>query len=157
MSESFKTRLLRWQFNFFPVYRRTGARITHIANDYHKVDIKLPLTWKTRNYVGTMFGGSMYAAVDPIYMIMFIKLLGPGYIVWDKAATIHFRRPGRSTLFAKFHVEVEELETIRRELECTDKLERIYEIDLIDEEGTICASVEKTLYFRKKNERTVTE
>lgn len=99
----------------------------------------------------------MYAAVDPIYMIMFIKLLGPGYIVWDKVATIHFKRPGRSTLFAKFRIEAEELETIRRELGGTSKLERLYDVDLIGEEGNICASVEKTLYFRKKNERTVIE
>src|SRR2546422_8429965 len=56
---------------------------------------RLPLSWRTRNYVGTIFGGSMYGAVDPVYMVMLIKLLGPGYTVWDKAAAIRFRRPGR--------------------------------------------------------------
>jgi len=59
------------------------------------VRIRLPLIWRTRNYVGTIFGGSLYGAVDPIYMIMLIKALGPDYIVWDKAATIRFLRPGR--------------------------------------------------------------
>jgi hypothetical protein len=33
-------------------------------------------------------------------MIMLIKALGPDYIVWDKAATIRFLRPGRETLHA---------------------------------------------------------
>ena len=94
----------------------------------------------------------MYAAVDPIYMVMFIKLLGPEYIVWDKAATIQFKRPGRSTLRARFKVEDQELETIRKELEGKSALDRVYRIELLDEEGTLCALIEKTIYFRKKDE-----
>src|SRR5450759_758115 len=113
MAESFQSRLRRWGFNLFPVYRRTGARITYIAGDWREVHIKLPLNWKTRNYVGTIFGGSMYAAVDPIYMIMLIKLLGARYEVWDKAATIRFRRPGRSSLHATFRLDGVELEAVR--------------------------------------------
>jgi hypothetical protein len=100
---------MRWGFNFFPAYRRTGARITYIAADWREVHIKLDLNWKTKNYVGTIFGGSMYGAVDPIYMVMFIKLLGPKYIVWDKAASIQFKRPGQSTLQTKFKIEEAEL------------------------------------------------
>lgn len=73
MSESFKTRLMRWGFNFFPAYRRTGARITYVSADWQEVRISLPLNWKTKNYVGTIFGGSMYGAVDPVYMVMFIN------------------------------------------------------------------------------------
>ena len=68
MTESLKTRLFRWWFNFFPAYRRTGGRITYIAGDLHEIRVKLPLNWKTRNYVGSIFGGSMYGAIDPIYM-----------------------------------------------------------------------------------------
>jgi acyl-coenzyme A thioesterase PaaI-like protein len=151
MSESFKTRLMRWGFNFFPAYRRTGARITYIANDLHEVRIKLPLTWKTRNYVGTMFGGSMYAAVDPIFMLMFIKLLRPEYVVWDKAATIQFKRPGRSTLRARFEIQKPELKAIREELERNSALDRVYRIELLDENGSICAVIEKTIYFKKKD------
>ena len=78
MAESRHTRLQRWRFNFFPAYRGAGARITYIAADWREVRIKLPLNWLTRNYVGTIYGGSMYGAVDPIYMIMLIRLLGTG-------------------------------------------------------------------------------
>lgn len=151
MSESFQTRLLRWGFNLFPVYRRTGARITYIEADWHEVRISLPLNWKTRNYVGTIFGGSMYAAVDPIYMVMFIKLLGPDYIVWDKAASIQFKSPGKSTLHAKFKINDQELQEVREELKTKNKIDRIYEIELVDKSGAVCALVEKTIHFRKKS------
>lgn len=149
MKESLKTRLMRWRFNFFPAYRGTGARITHIADNWQEAHIKLPLNRKTRNYVGTIFGGSIYAAADPIYMVMFIKLLGPDYIVWDKAAHIQFKRPGRSTLHAKFKIEPQELNAICEEIDSKGKLERSYRIEFVDEKGKICAVIEKVLYFRK--------
>ena len=150
MPESLTSTLRRWAFNLFPAYRRTGARLTYLADDWREVRIKLPLTWTTRNYVGTIFGGSMYAAVDPIYMIMLIRLLGDDFVVWDKAATIRFRTPGRSTLHAIFRIEDGELNAIRSALTTRRSIDRIYTVDLVDEDGTVCAEVEKTLYVRKK-------
>ena len=90
MSESRSSRWLRWRFNLFPAYRGVGARVEYIASDFREVRVRLPLSWRTRNYVGTIFGGSLYGAVDPIYMIMLIHLLGREYIVWDKSASIRF-------------------------------------------------------------------
>ena len=74
MPESMRSRLARWGFNVFPAYWGTGARVTYIADDYREMHVRLPLTWRTRNYVGTIFGGSMYAAIDPVYMIMLMKI-----------------------------------------------------------------------------------
>ena len=150
MGESFRSRLRRYAFNFFPAYRGSGGRVTYIADDMKTIRIKVPLNWRTRNYVGTIYGGSMYGAIDPIYMLMFIKLLGPKYIVWDKAATIRFKRPGRTTLTAEFTVTDEELSSIRSELEQKEKIDRVYTVDLLDMDKVICASFEKTIHFSKK-------
>ncbi len=151
MGESLKTLLMRWSFNWFPAYRRTGARITYIAADFHEVRIKLPLNWKTRNYVGTLFSGSMYAAVEPIHMVMLTKRLGPAYIVWDKAATARFKQPGRTTLYARFILDTAELEMIRTTLAAQPKLDRIYRVDLTDAAGLVHASFEKTIHIRYKD------
>ena len=86
---------------------------TQVASDWREVRVELPLSVRTRNYVGTIFGGSMFGAVDPFYMIMLMKNLGPGYLVWDKAASIEFLKPGRSTLRATFRLDEAELEAIR--------------------------------------------
>ena len=150
MSESFATRRMRWGWNLFPAYRGTGARVTYVASDFREVRVKLPLSWRTRNYVGTIFGGSLYSAVDPIYMLMLIKILGPGYVVWDKAATIHFKKPGRGTLYARLVLEEEEIQTIKRGLEKAPSIDRIYRVDLTDADGVVHASVEKTIYVRRK-------
>ena len=153
MPESWITRLSRWRFNWFPAYRSTGGRIEYIAANWREVRIRLPLTWRTRNYVGTIFGGSMYAALDPIYMIMLIKLLGPGYEVWDKAASIRFRRPGRSTLRAAFRVDASDLEAIRAVVAQDGKSEHRFTVDLVDAAGEVVASCEKLLSIRQKPTR----
>jgi len=142
---------MRWGFNLFPAFRGTGARITYIAGDYREMRVELPLNRCTRNYVGTIFGGSLYGAVDPHYMIMLIKILGPGYIVWDKAATIRFQKPGRGTLYARFLLDDEEIATIRRLTETAPSIDRVYNVDLTDAEGVVHASVEKTIYIRKNS------
>ena len=150
MSESWRTRVTRWGFNLIPAYWGTGARITHVSDDWGEVRIRLPLSWRTRNYVGTIFGGSMYGAVDPVFMIMLIKRLGPDYVVWDKAATIRFLRPGRSTLHARFVIDSALVESIRVELSTVPKLERVLRVDLTATDGTVHASVEKVLHIRRR-------
>jgi len=147
--ESFRSRLLRWKFNLFPAYHGTGARVLYIAADFRRVEIELRLSWRTQNYVGTIFGGSMYGAVDPIYMVMLIKCLGSGYTVWDKSATIRFLRPGKSALRATFRLDEAELEAIRAELATKRSIDRVYVIELVGEDGTPHATIEKTIYIRK--------
>jgi len=152
MAESLRTRMTRLAFNFFPAYRGTGARITYIARDWREIRIELPLSLRTRNYVGTIFGGSMYGAVDPIYMVMLIRNLGPDYVVWDKSASIRFRRPGRTTLHARFTLDQAELDAIRAALETERSVDRTYTVELADREGVVHAQVEKVIHVRRKRD-----
>lgn len=150
MPESLRTRLARWTFNRFPAFRGTGGQITYIAGDWSEVRLRVPLNRRTRNYVGTIFGGSMYGAVDPIYMVMLIQLLGPGYVVWDKSATIRFRRPGRETLFAIFRIPPEEVMSLRAEVDRSGKLEREFAVDLVSASGEVHASCQKLVSIRRR-------
>lgn len=142
---------MRTAFNLFPCYRRTGARIIAIAPDLKQVRIKLPLNWTTRGYWGTTFGGSLYGAVDPVYLVMLARNLGKGYMIWDKSASIQFKRPGRGTLYATFTLTDAELETIRAALIADSKIDRTYRIDLVDSAGEVHAAVEKVVHIRRKD------
>ncbi|MFL5382443.1 MAG: DUF4442 domain-containing protein [Longimicrobiaceae bacterium] len=153
MPESLRTRLTRIAYTyFFPAYRGTGGRVTYLSDDFREIRVEVPLSRRTRNYVGTIFGGSMYGAVDPIYMVMLIKALGPGYVVWDKAATIRFRKPGRSTLHATFTIDDAELDAIRAALAEARAIDRTYTIHLVDAQGVLHAEVEKVIHIRKRKE-----
>jgi acyl-coenzyme A thioesterase PaaI-like protein len=152
MPESFKSRRFRWLFNFFPAYRGTGGRVIYISDDFHEVKVKLPLNWRTRNYVGTIYGGSIYASVDPIYMLMLMHIIGDEYIVWDKAAKIRFKKPGRETLYADFLLTRHEISEIKRLAETEKSIDRVYNLELKDKNGVVHAFIEKTLYISKRKE-----
>lgn len=150
MTESFKSHLTRIIFNYFPAFWSTGAKVTYLAADYKEIRLKLPLSWRTRNYVGTIFGGSMFASTDVLYFLLVLNNLGKNYIVWDKASCIRFKNPGKGTLYTKAVLSDEEIEIIKTELLNTDKIDRVYFLDLIDETGDICASIEKTIHIQNK-------
>jgi acyl-coenzyme A thioesterase PaaI-like protein len=155
MPESVATRLYRWGFNLFPAYRGTVARITFIAADWREVRIKLPLNWRTKNYVGTISGGSMYGAADPFYMVMLIKILGPEYIVWDKAASIRCKKPGTHMLYAAFTISNDEVAAIRTALVSAPSVERHYRIELVDAERVVYAAIDKTVYIRRRDTNAI--
>jgi hypothetical protein len=150
MPESIKTRVKRWIYNFYPVYRRTGARIVYMDDSWKELRVALPLRVWTRNYYGTISGISMFGAVDPIYMVMLIKLLGPGYEVWDKEVTIYFKKPGKTKLTARFLIDDSELNVIRKTLESEPSVTRTYQVDLQDAAGTVCATVDKVIHIKKR-------
>jgi acyl-coenzyme A thioesterase PaaI-like protein len=152
MFERLRTRLYRVGFNLFPAYRGTGARITHIDPDWSEMRVKVPLNWRTRNYVGVIYGGSMYGAVDPLYMMMLIKRLGDEYVVWDTEARIEFEKPGRETLYATCRIPDEELAAIEAKLRDQESTERVYTTRLVDEDGTSHAKVRKTVYISTDSE-----
>ncbi len=142
--------MFRWGFNFFPAYRGTGGRVDYISDDWHEARVRLPLSWRTRNYVGTIYGGSIYASIDPIYMLMLMHILGKGYVVWDKAANVRFRKPGKTTLWADFFLSRDEIAEIRRLAETERSVDRVYTVELKDREGKVHATIDKTLYIAKK-------
>jgi len=93
----------------------------------------------------------MFAAVDPVYMVMFFKILGKGQTIWVKSATIEFLKPGKGTLRAEFRLPESETRAVMEELESDSRVVRDYIIELLDASGDICARVVQTLHFKKNN------
>jgi len=147
------SRKLRRFIRLYPPYLGAGVRVTHIAADFRRIEVEMPLRFYNRNYVGTHFGGSLYSMVDPFYMLMLINILGPGYIVWDKAASIRFKKPGKGVMKATFELTEEKIAEIRAAAETQPKVEPQFQVLIKDEEGNVVAEVDKLLYVKKKKER----
>lgn len=145
---------LRFWINLWPPLLGAGIKITNISPDYRTVDVALKLHWYNKNYVGTHFGGSIFAMTDPFYMLMLIKNLGSDYIVWDKAARIDYIKPGRTTLVAHFHLTDEIINTVKEKTANDDKYIFDLPIDVFDINNVLIASVVRTLYVRKKWEES---
>lgn len=143
--------LFRAYLNVWGPYRGAGIRIVEIAPDYRRVVVEMRETRLNRNAVGTHFGGSLYSMCDPFYMLMFIANLGKDYVVWDKAASIDFERPGKGTVRAVFAITSEDIERVKAETASGARYTPTYLVEVANAQGERVAKVEKVLYFRRKD------
>ena len=147
-----KPKLFKYGFNLSPMYRRSTGRITDVSDDMLHIKIKLPISYKNRNYVNSIFGGSMFAAVDPIPMVQLMDILGNDYVVWDKSAEIFFKRPAKENLYAHFSYSVDELEAIKENVALNNETEIVKKTALTNKEGNIVfCEVRKTIYVANKS------
>jgi len=147
---AFGPRGMRWLFNLWPPFRGMGVKVREISPDFRHAIVELRMRLLNRNYVGTHFGGSIYAMTDPFHMVMMMNNLGPDYIVWDKAGSVRYLKPGRGTLTAEFTITQAMVDEVIAKTSEGGKFEPTYAVELKDGEGTVVATVEKTLYIRKK-------
>jgi len=143
--------LFKYGFNFSPMYKRSTAKIIEVSEDLLSVKIKLPINWKNKNYVNSIFGGSMFSAVDPIPMVQLINLIGEDYVVWDKSANILFKKPAKEDLYAEFNYSEKELEKIKESIKSKNEIELVKTTKLTDKSGSkIYCEIEKTIYVADK-------
>jgi acyl-coenzyme A thioesterase PaaI-like protein len=142
--------IYKYGFNWSPMYRRSTGRLLKVSEDLMYVKIKIPLSIKNRNFVGTIFGGSLFSATDPIYMIQLMNILGDDYVVWDKSATIKFKRPAKEIVFAEFIFSEEDLNLIKTEVSKNGEFNLVKTPNIVDKNGTIIAELSKTIYVADK-------
>lgn len=141
----------KFMLNHFSPYKGAGIEIEKVDLKNYHVRVKMPLTAKNQNAVGVHFGGSLYSMVDPFYMLLLMHHLGPKYMVWDKAATINFLSPGRSTVYADIRLDAIEIEHVKDLAKNYAPVYRNYTLNIFDDSGLRIAEVQKTVYIRRKN------
>ena len=137
--------------NVWPPFAGAGIRLVRLDADWRALDVEMKLRFWNSNYVGTHYGGSLYSMTDPFYMLMLIENLGREYVVWDKAATIRFKKPGVGKMRAEFRVSEEQINGIRESLKTERKVEPVFLVEVRDEGGGVVAEVEKILHVRRKD------
>lgn len=141
---------LRRLVNFWPPFLFNSISVTQLAEDWSSATVRLRLRIWNRNYVGTQFGGNLFAMTDPWWMLLAMHRLGPKYLVWDKAAAIDFIAPGKGDVYAHFVLEENAVEEMRAAAADGSKVLRWFEVDVKAADGTLIARVRKQLYVRLK-------
>ena len=150
LSKDLGATALRRGLNLWPPFLAASVHVDRISPDFREFDVSLRMRPWSRNYVGTQFGGSLFAMCDPWWMLGALRCLGEDYIVWDKAANIEFVSPGRGAVYADFSISQQLLDEIRmRTADGSKYLPRMH-VEVRDGDGTLVARVQKTLYIRLK-------
>jgi acyl-CoA hydrolase len=143
--------LFKYGFNWSPMYRRSTGKIVSVSEDLHQIQIKIPLSYKNRNYVGSIFGGSLFAATDPILMVQLFNILGDAYVVWDKSAEIKFKKPVREDVYAFFEFTNSEIETIKTSISLHPELEITKQVYITNpDQKIIYCDIRKVIYIADK-------
>lgn len=150
-------RTLKWVLRLYRPLRGAGIRVRRVSDDLREIDVDMKQHWWNMNYVGTHYGGSLYSMTDPFYMLMLLHNLGRDYIVWDKAASIRFRKPGKGRVRAHFRLTAAQLDDFRAQLQTQEKIEPVMIVQVLDEQDEVVAEVEKLLYIRRKAGREIEE
>lgn len=145
-----KANTFRHLLNLWPPFLFSGIHVTTIAADFRHARVELRMRPWNRNYVGTHFGGSLFAMTDPFWMLLAMRSLGRDYIVWDKAGAIEFIKPGRGTVHANFDLDDASLDELRARTRDGDKTLHWFETDVVDATGDVVARMRKQLYIRRK-------
>ena len=146
-----KSTLFKHGLNWSPMYRRTTGRVLSVSDDLLRIEVGVPISYRNRNYVSAIFGGSLFSAVDPVPMVQLINLLDSQYVVWDKAAAIRFKVPAYEDVVAESVFTPEEIEDIRQRAERDGECEIVKTTRYTSRDGkTVFSEVDKTLYVATK-------
>jgi acyl-coenzyme A thioesterase PaaI-like protein len=145
-----KAGLLRFGMNLWPPFRGAGIRVRRIAPDYREVLVELRLGWFNRNYIGTHFGGSLYAMTDPFYMLMLIHILGRDYVVSHAGGAIDYIAPAEGTVRARFALDDAAIADIKANTAGGGKYLPQFSAEISNAAGEVVARVRHTLYIRRK-------
>ncbi|WP_369976045.1 DUF4442 domain-containing protein [Xanthomonas bundabergensis] len=148
-----KASLFRLGLNLWPPFLFAGIHLAELSQDYRYARVELRMRPWNRNYVGTHFGGSLFAMTDPFWMLLTMQNLGGAYYVWDKAGSIEFVRPGRGTVTAQFRLDEAMLDDVRQATAGGDKYLRWFDNEILDAQGEVVARTRKQLYVKRKPAR----
>ena len=141
-----KPSILRHGMNLWPPFLFAGIHVAAISPDWRHARVELRMRPWNRNYVGTHFGGSLFAMTDPFWMLLLMRLLGREYYVWDQSGAIDFLKPGRGTVSARFDIDDAVLAEIRQATAGGAKYLHWFENEVV-------ARVRKQVYVRRKPDR----
>jgi acyl-coenzyme A thioesterase PaaI-like protein len=137
--------------NYWPPFLGSGIKVEEINEDRTRFLVSLRLTSRNKNLFGTQFGGSLYAMTDPFFVFILILNMGDDYIIWDRAASIEFIKPGKEKVFADMSISQERIAEIKQEIEEIGKSTYTFETQITDKHQNVIAKVSKEVYIRKKN------
>lgn len=146
-------RTLKWAMCLYPPLLFQRIWVKKFYPGFRGVDVKISNSFLNRNYNGSIFGGTIYAATDPFYAILFDQLMqrrGFKVRVWLKSASIQYLKPGLTNLYFTLRITGEMIEDAERSLNETGKFVKSFPMELFNKNGDLCATVMNEVYLRTK-------
>ena len=144
-------KVLKWVLRFYPPLFFQRIWIQRFDKNFRSVEVKIFKSLLNTNFNNSIFGGTIYAASDPFYAILFdqvLQLKGFKIRVWLKSAHIQYLKPGRENLYFKIVLTDQEIAEAIHVLETNGKFVKAFSLEIYNKRGELCALVSNEVYIR---------
>ena len=143
--------VLKWVMRLYPPMLFQRIWVISFEKGFRGVKVKVNRSLFNTNYNHSIFGGTIYAAADPFYPLLFHQLLvhkGYKVRVWMKSAEIFYLKPGRKDLYFTIHISDEDIAEVEETLNRGEKYIKSHPIAMYDKNDELCAEVKCEVYVR---------
>ena len=135
--------------SYWPPYLFSGIKVLSVSDDLLEVVVRLKSSFWNKNYYGTHYGGSLYSMTDPFFVFMLSHQLGKGYILWDQAAEIKFKKAIKDQVTITFRLNEQDVQKVKEMTAEGRPYRPVYSANIIGPNHELIAEVSKTLYVKK--------
>ncbi len=92
----------------------------------------------------------MLVAIDRIFMVQLIQILGDDYVVWDKSVEARYKKLAKSTIYGEFIFSSEDISNKKKFVVENNQTDIVKTLNLVDEKQNIIATFNKTFSIDDK-------
>ena len=143
---------IRFALNLFPPLFFNRISIKSISEDFMQIKVRISFSWMNKNFQRTIFGGTIFSAVDPYFPTMYWHIFSRKNIpieVWVKSAKINYKSPADSDLSLVFKLKEKDIQSALNGLQKDGKFEVWHNVEAINSNNIICAEAKILVYIRK--------
>jgi hypothetical protein len=145
---------LKWIMRLYPPLLFQRIWVRGFNKGFKGVRVKIIKSIFNKNYNGSIFGGTIFAAADPFYPVLFDRVLNTGgrkLKIWSKSSKIFFLKPALSSLSFQIILRDADIELAIHTLNTTGKYENSFPIDIYNYNNEVCVSLMNEVYIRDLN------
>ncbi|MDM1049084.1 DUF4442 domain-containing protein [Sphingobacterium hotanense] len=143
---------MKWALRIYPPFFFQRIWVKNILDNYLGADLKIFKSIFNINSNNTIFGGTIFSAIDPFYPILldqYFKHQGIlRTVAWLKTAHIEYRKPGRTSMQFSIRLDEEVLKEALETIQTHGKVVKTFATHVYDKKGTLCAVAHNEIYIR---------
>lgn len=146
---------LKWLLRLYPPFLFQRIWVQRVLKDFAGIDVKIYKSFLNINSNRTVFGGTMFAALDPIHPLLMdqvFKSRGMRHtIAWLKSAQIDYLKPGHTSLQFSVRLNPAEIDEAFATIQREGKVIRTFTTEIFDKNGVVCALSRNEVYIRDRS------
>ncbi len=143
---------LKWLLRFYPPFLFQCIWVKRVHDNFVGIDVKICKSFLNINSNRTVFGGTIFAALDPVHPLLLDQIFKSrglrNTVAWLKSAQIDYLKPGQTSLYFSVHFSTEQIDEAYSSIRRDGKVVRTFLTEVYDKNGVLCAVSHNEVYIR---------